>query len=406
MGNQPPPKQYNPRMEKQKLEIACMKVKGHLELQRDRRMGQANAKEQQLILMINSPTRSMVEEKHKAASIVSDISFIDACNIVIRCCDILKDRSMHICESKGNPAAVKELLPFIETIIWSTRHLNLSCLQEFTNMMVMFFGSSQVPNSICDETKVDPQLKKCFENVMPSDQDINNYFIKLSQKTGITLSQINTVGHEFSDQPPNQNQMGGNGGQNFPIFVPNIQQSMNAQYPNQFGQQVGNLNINIRVQEMPGQQQYPPQQGQFPPQQGQYPPQQGQYQYPPSQSGFPQQQQQQQYPPQNQFPAQQFPPQQPPQPQYPQFPPQQPAQQPQYPVNDNAQNQPKYNFPQVQVPQFNIQPQQQQQQQQQQPINNQPPNYQPNVPQQQGGNNQVAGTDSLEERLRRIREGI
>lgn len=155
----------------------------------------------------------MVEEKHKAAAIVSDINFIDACNIVIRCCDILKDRSMHICESKGNPAAVKELLPFIETIIWSTRHLNLAALQEFTNMMVMFFGSSQAPGAICDETKVDPQLKRCFESVMPSDLEINNYFVKLSQKTGITLSQMNTVGHEFSDQPINPvNPIGGNGG--------------------------------------------------------------------------------------------------------------------------------------------------------------------------------------------------
>lgn len=32
---------------------------------------------------------------------------------------------MHICESKGNPDAVKELMPFVETIMWSTKHLNL-----------------------------------------------------------------------------------------------------------------------------------------------------------------------------------------------------------------------------------------------------------------------------------------
>lgn len=71
-------------MEKQKLEIACMKVKGHLEIQRDRKLAQANGKEQQLIIMINNASRSMIEEKHKAAAIISDIAFIDACNIVIR----------------------------------------------------------------------------------------------------------------------------------------------------------------------------------------------------------------------------------------------------------------------------------------------------------------------------------
>lgn len=86
-------------------------------------------------MMINSASRSMVDEKHKAASIVSDIAFIDACNIVIRCCDILKDRSMHICESRGNQEAVKELMPFVETIIWSKKQLNLDAMQEFASMM-------------------------------------------------------------------------------------------------------------------------------------------------------------------------------------------------------------------------------------------------------------------------------
>jgi len=53
--------------------------------------------------MINAPNRSKVDEVHKASSIVSDMLFIDGCNIVIRFLNILKDRSLLICESVGKP---------------------------------------------------------------------------------------------------------------------------------------------------------------------------------------------------------------------------------------------------------------------------------------------------------------
>lgn len=102
--------------------------------------------------MINHSSRSMVEEKHKAASIVSDISFIDACNIVIRCCDILKDRSMHVCESRGNPDAVKELIPFVQSVVWAKKQLNLDCLQDFSNQMMNFFGSEKNINLFSDDS--------------------------------------------------------------------------------------------------------------------------------------------------------------------------------------------------------------------------------------------------------------
>ena len=97
----------------------------------------------------------------------------------LRFCDILKDRSMIICESKGNPDNIKEMLPFIESVIWSSKHLNLQCMQEFSGLMVAFFGSQPGSTFCCDESKVDPELKRCLLNIMPSNADINDYFFKL-----------------------------------------------------------------------------------------------------------------------------------------------------------------------------------------------------------------------------------
>jgi len=69
-----------------------------------------------------------VDELHKASSIVSDMKYINGCNIVIRYCNIIKDRSLLICESVGKPDNIKELLPFIESVIWAAKHLNLNAL--------------------------------------------------------------------------------------------------------------------------------------------------------------------------------------------------------------------------------------------------------------------------------------
>ena len=59
---------------------------------------------------------------------------------MIKYCEILKEKSLFICESKGNPNNIKDFMPLIDSIMWATKPLNLSCLQEFSGMMMMFFN--------------------------------------------------------------------------------------------------------------------------------------------------------------------------------------------------------------------------------------------------------------------------
>jgi len=70
---------------------------------------------------------------------------------------MLKDRSITICQSKGNPANIEDLLGIIESIIWSTQPLNLGCLQEFSALMMSFFGAQTL--DVSNSPKVDPDLK-------------------------------------------------------------------------------------------------------------------------------------------------------------------------------------------------------------------------------------------------------
>jgi len=128
MGNEPPKKQYNPKQEKLRLEIVCIKVKSYLELNRDRKIAEVNQKEQTLFKMVNHSSRNKQDEVFKISSIVTDINYVEGCNIIIRFADIIKDRSLQICEAKGKPDTIADLMSMIESILWASKAVNLASL--------------------------------------------------------------------------------------------------------------------------------------------------------------------------------------------------------------------------------------------------------------------------------------
>ncbi len=230
MGNSPPPKQFNAKSEKQKFEITCIKVRSYLELQRDRRQNQANGKEKSLIQMFNSPTRSKQDEVQKASSIITDLSYIKAANIVIRFCDILKENSLRVIEAKGHSEKITNLLPYIESVCWSSKPLNLSCINEFQSQMIYFFGAN-INESIIKSEKIDMDLKECFKELLPTPIQINDYIVAFSNRIGIPLSQINAAGHEFA-QRGGAYGAGGPSGGNYNEFNENYQPPIQFSDPN------------------------------------------------------------------------------------------------------------------------------------------------------------------------------
>jgi len=71
---------------------------------------------------------------------VSDQSFVDACNIVMRFIDILKDKSINIVESKGDHTRIQEIVPYLISVLWAGKPLNIPVFGELYNMMYAFFG--------------------------------------------------------------------------------------------------------------------------------------------------------------------------------------------------------------------------------------------------------------------------
>lgn len=210
---------------------------------------------------------------------------------------------MHIIDARGHADKISHLMPYIESVCWASKPLNLTCIAEFQYQMMDFFGRD-ISESIQKSTKLDPDLKACFKDLLPTPIEINDYFVFLSERTGISLQVINAVGTEYAKRGAEGqvNNFQGPGPNDFPGFG-------NNQGP-PFG---GGGGYPVQPVSYPpaqpenqfpsfGQGGYPPQGG-YPQSQGGYPPQGGFGQpsqgYPPSQGG---------YPPQNQggFPQQPY----------------------------------------------------------------------------------------------------
>jgi hypothetical protein len=71
-------------LDKVKLDVACLKVKGYLELNRDRKINEALKKEKVLDMCMKSGQRVRVDEFQKLSALVADVNYVEACNLVIR----------------------------------------------------------------------------------------------------------------------------------------------------------------------------------------------------------------------------------------------------------------------------------------------------------------------------------
>jgi len=113
------------------------------------------------------------------------------------------------------------LIPFIETMIWSVKYMGIDNLIEFQNYILFLFGN-EFSESIEKSQRVDPDLKACFENIIPTPIEMNNYFNDLSIRNNLPLEKINEVGHEFyktggPPPPPNGGTFNNNGNNGFGV---------------------------------------------------------------------------------------------------------------------------------------------------------------------------------------------
>ena len=179
---------------KQRFEMSCLTIKGLLERYREKRKDLALSKEKQLLNCFNLPTRSKEDEQHKAKSIIVDLNYTKACDIVIRNCEALLDNTIQIIDSGGNRKRIPNLLPSLDAILWAARPLALECIDELS-LINKIFGKAFIEDAKIGE-RVDQKLKDCFEIIL-SPITLAEYFVNLIGRNGISLQQFNQAGHGF-----------------------------------------------------------------------------------------------------------------------------------------------------------------------------------------------------------------
>ncbi|CAK81681.1 unnamed protein product (macronuclear) [Paramecium tetraurelia] len=198
MGTQQPKAPQTKQITQFQIEIACLKVKGYVELNRDRRTNQALMREKALNEMLRSPSRVMVEEYQKFQQLVQDVRFLETCHIVLRYCEIVKDQSIRIFRCGGDHSKIADLMPYIESILFAADNLNLEQVMEFKDLMIYYFGPGF--NDTSKLINVDQELRKLFKTPLPDAYEVNEYALKFAEKYGFSEEQLNASGHQFSSK--------------------------------------------------------------------------------------------------------------------------------------------------------------------------------------------------------------
>jgi len=307
-------KAFKPKnIDKSKLDILIKQVFFTAQLNKDRRNGQKNSKEKELLALVREPAnkRNKDNEYSKASAIVNDIKSVKAHECIMRYADILKDNEMVIQLSKGDTSRINDLIPYVESVIWGCQKCNLDCVKQFEAFIIEVFGQ-ETHLQLLQFTKVTPELKNYFNSILPSQKEVKLYLIEFCNKNGISLDLMNEIGHglsptELADLPdpnnqhinqdtsknPSNNSQGSQQGGQGPFHPGGFPQGGNYQtggYPPYGGFQPG-----FQGGSQPGF--YPPYGGYQPgypggnqggyPQYGGYPQNQGYPQGGPQQGGFP-----------------------------------------------------------------------------------------------------------------------
>lgn len=158
------------------IEIVCKKVYHHLNLIRDRKIGELKERERKLRDEIKKGRVDYHDVIVEMIHIVNLFKYITASTTVMRYCEMVQDRSMSIvdaCRSK-NLKPISDLETYFQGIIWSSDKLNLTTIREFNQLVFVNFGP-EIFKEMQSFSKVDKNLRECFATVEPLPNEIKAY---------------------------------------------------------------------------------------------------------------------------------------------------------------------------------------------------------------------------------------
>ena len=169
-----------------KVQMMCSKIRNQLEFYEEKKKSEIRGKEKELVKLIQAPKRVRDDELAKASSILLDVHIIKAYGILRRNCELVSDRSLHLVSCKGNIEEIRDLLPFIETIIFAAGYLKTPSMNEFVEAMQQHFKGN-MEDEIRKSKIIDPEVVKCFGLFLPTNLQLNLYFLEFCKNYNLTL---------------------------------------------------------------------------------------------------------------------------------------------------------------------------------------------------------------------------
>lgn len=173
MGNNQPNTIRKP-VTKAQLDIVLSKVQQYIMLERNRKVEMLMKQEKVLIEMAKRPHIEITELRTKAISNINLLKWIQGANIVLNYAKTLGNYTMALERGQYNYDEMKELIPAVNTLIWSTNKLNLSAIVEFNILCQTHFGPSLLENARAGNL-VDEKLKRNFSGLIPTVFEIDDY---------------------------------------------------------------------------------------------------------------------------------------------------------------------------------------------------------------------------------------
>merc|ERR1711935_273659 len=161
MGNETP-KAERPVFNRINYEIVCSKVQSHTELARNRKITELEKGEGKLKELFNAKNQNWAGITAQAHECIGLLGFAQGGNIVLRSIKTLKDQGLTIEDLHQNNKPLGELEPAVYNVVWATKRLNLTVIQEFNNLVKLYFDPN-IFTTVEESQKVDLNLKKKFK---------------------------------------------------------------------------------------------------------------------------------------------------------------------------------------------------------------------------------------------------
>lgn len=132
------------KLNRGKIESIIYEAYLHVENQMVRRIEQLKKHEKGIYDLLNSGNYPPESIRTKSVASINHLKFINGCKIVGNCLQQLKEHSELLEKAQTQHSLIDQFTPYINSIIWSTKPLQLDSLKTFNSMISKFFKKEAI----------------------------------------------------------------------------------------------------------------------------------------------------------------------------------------------------------------------------------------------------------------------